>query len=39
MCLNALNPLGHDTCVELLLEQEVFHKTEGNLFSPLHCAV
>ncbi|KAG7250352.1 hypothetical protein CRUP_018052 [Coryphaenoides rupestris] len=30
---------GHDTCVELLLEQEVFHKTEGNLFSPLHCAV
>ena len=36
---NALTPPGHDTCVELLLEQEVFHKTEGNLFSPLHCAV
>jgi hypothetical protein len=32
-------PLGHDTCVEVLLEQEVFHKTEGNSFSPLHCAV
>lgn len=25
--------------VELLLEQEVFQKTEGNAFSPLHCAV
>lgn len=23
----------------MLLEQEVFHKTEGNSFSPLHCAV
>uniref|UniRef100_A0A3B5A792 Ankyrin repeat domain 28 n=1 Tax=Stegastes partitus TaxID=144197 RepID=A0A3B5A792_9TELE len=30
---------GHDTCVEVLLEQEVFHKAEGNSFSPLHCAV
>uniref|UniRef100_A0A3Q3JMF0 Uncharacterized protein n=1 Tax=Monopterus albus TaxID=43700 RepID=A0A3Q3JMF0_MONAL len=30
---------GHDTCVEVLLEQEVFHKAEGNTFSPLHCAV
>ncbi|KAK2090291.1 Serine/threonine-protein phosphatase 6 regulatory ankyrin repeat subunit A [Saguinus oedipus] len=30
---------GHETCVELLLEQEVFQKTEGNAFSPLHCAV
>ncbi|KAK6291223.1 hypothetical protein J4Q44_G00383770 [Coregonus suidteri] len=31
---------GHDTCVEVLLEQEVFQpKTEGNSFSPLHCAV
>uniref|UniRef100_A0A8C5GP31 Ankyrin repeat domain 28b n=1 Tax=Gouania willdenowi TaxID=441366 RepID=A0A8C5GP31_GOUWI len=30
---------GHDTCVEVLLEQEVFHKAEGNAFSPLHCAV
>ncbi|XP_045076160.1 serine/threonine-protein phosphatase 6 regulatory ankyrin repeat subunit A-like [Coregonus clupeaformis] len=30
---------GHDTYVEVLLEQEVFHKTEGNLFSPLNCAV
>uniref|UniRef100_A0A3Q2QPZ1 Ankyrin repeat domain 28 n=1 Tax=Fundulus heteroclitus TaxID=8078 RepID=A0A3Q2QPZ1_FUNHE len=30
---------GHDTCVEVLLEQEVFHKVEGNSFSPLHCAV
>uniref|UniRef100_A0A8B9KNL7 Ankyrin repeat domain 28 n=1 Tax=Astyanax mexicanus TaxID=7994 RepID=A0A8B9KNL7_ASTMX len=30
---------GHDTCVEALLEQEVFHKMEGNSFSPLHCAV
>uniref|UniRef100_A0A9J7Y3M3 Ankyrin repeat domain 28 n=2 Tax=Cyprinus carpio TaxID=7962 RepID=A0A9J7Y3M3_CYPCA len=30
---------GHDTCVEVLLEQELFHKTEGNTFSPLHCAV
>uniref|UniRef100_A0A671ULL1 Ankyrin repeat domain 28 n=1 Tax=Sparus aurata TaxID=8175 RepID=A0A671ULL1_SPAAU len=29
---------GHDTCVEVLLEQEVFHKAEGNSFSPLHCA-
>uniref|UniRef100_A0A7N6C4V5 Ankyrin repeat domain 28b n=1 Tax=Anabas testudineus TaxID=64144 RepID=A0A7N6C4V5_ANATE len=29
----------HDTCVEVLLEQEVFHKAEGNSFSPLHCAV
>ncbi|XP_045080800.1 serine/threonine-protein phosphatase 6 regulatory ankyrin repeat subunit A-like, partial [Coregonus clupeaformis] len=32
-------PHRHDTCVEVLLEQEVFHKTEGNSFSPLHCAV
>lgn len=31
--------LGHETCVELLLEQEVFQKIEGNAFSPLHCAV
>lgn len=31
--------LGHETCVELLLEQEVFQKMEGNAFSPLHCAV
>ncbi|NWU69425.1 ANR28 phosphatase, partial [Pterocles burchelli] len=30
---------GHDSCVELLLEQEVFQKMEGNSFSPLHCAV
>lgn len=30
---------GHDACVELLLEQEVFQKMEGNSFSPLHCAV
>ncbi|KPP75000.1 serine/threonine-protein phosphatase 6 regulatory ankyrin repeat subunit A-like [Scleropages formosus] len=30
---------GHDTCVEVLLEQEVFHKMQGNSFSPLHCAV
>ncbi|XP_072288399.1 serine/threonine-protein phosphatase 6 regulatory ankyrin repeat subunit A-like, partial [Eucyclogobius newberryi] len=30
---------GHDTCVEALLEQEVFHKAVGNAFSPLHCAV
>ncbi|MEE6465994.1 hypothetical protein FKM82_006784 [Ascaphus truei] len=30
---------GHDSCVELLLEQEVFQKMEGNTFSPLHCAV
>ncbi|OXB54970.1 hypothetical protein ASZ78_012746 [Callipepla squamata] len=30
---------GHDSCVELLLEQEVFQKIEGNSFSPLHCAV
>uniref|UniRef100_A0A8C9WXT8 Ankyrin repeat domain 28 n=1 Tax=Sander lucioperca TaxID=283035 RepID=A0A8C9WXT8_SANLU len=30
---------GHDTCVEVLLEQEVFHKAEGSSFSPLHCAV
>uniref|UniRef100_A0A3Q3M2F6 Ankyrin repeat domain 28b n=1 Tax=Mastacembelus armatus TaxID=205130 RepID=A0A3Q3M2F6_9TELE len=29
----------HDTCVEVLLEQKVFHKAEGNSFSPLHCAV
>uniref|UniRef100_A0AAZ3RH15 Serine/threonine-protein phosphatase 6 regulatory ankyrin repeat subunit A n=1 Tax=Oncorhynchus tshawytscha TaxID=74940 RepID=A0AAZ3RH15_ONCTS len=26
---------GHDTCVEVLLEQEVFHKTEGNSFKML----
>lgn len=30
---------GHDTCVEVLLEHEAFHKAEGNTFSPLHCAV
>uniref|UniRef100_A0A672TD64 Serine/threonine-protein phosphatase 6 regulatory ankyrin repeat subunit A-like n=1 Tax=Sinocyclocheilus grahami TaxID=75366 RepID=A0A672TD64_SINGR len=30
---------GHDTFVEVLLEQELFHKTDGNTFSPLHCAV
>ncbi|GAA6099008.1 serine/threonine-protein phosphatase 6 regulatory ankyrin repeat subunit A-like isoform X1 [Tachysurus ichikawai] len=30
---------GHDTCVEALLEQEAFHRMEGNSFSPLHCAV
>uniref|UniRef100_A0A3B3TKS5 Ankyrin repeat domain 28 n=2 Tax=Poecilia latipinna TaxID=48699 RepID=A0A3B3TKS5_9TELE len=30
---------GHDTCVEVLLELEIFHKAEGNTFSPLHCAV
>ncbi|XP_043546920.1 serine/threonine-protein phosphatase 6 regulatory ankyrin repeat subunit A-like, partial [Chiloscyllium plagiosum] len=30
---------GHDTCVELLLEQEVFQKLDGNSFNPLHCAV
>uniref|UniRef100_A0A8C6KED5 Ankyrin repeat domain 28 n=1 Tax=Nothobranchius furzeri TaxID=105023 RepID=A0A8C6KED5_NOTFU len=30
---------GHDTCVEVLLEQEIFQKAEGNPFSPLHCAV
>lgn len=35
----AFFPVGHDTCVEVLLEQEVFHKAEGNSFSPLHCAV
>uniref|UniRef100_A0A7N6B735 Ankyrin repeat domain 28b n=1 Tax=Anabas testudineus TaxID=64144 RepID=A0A7N6B735_ANATE len=37
--LFAVFPAGHDTCVEVLLEQEVFHKAEGNSFSPLHCAV
>lgn len=37
--VNAFFPAGHDTCVEVLLEQEVFHKAEGNSFSPLHCAV
>lgn len=36
---NAFVAAGHDTCVEVLLEQEVFHKAEGNSFSPLHCAV
>uniref|UniRef100_A0A671RXH9 Serine/threonine-protein phosphatase 6 regulatory ankyrin repeat subunit A-like n=1 Tax=Sinocyclocheilus anshuiensis TaxID=1608454 RepID=A0A671RXH9_9TELE len=30
---------GHDACVELLLEYDVFHRPEGNSFSPLHCAV
>uniref|UniRef100_A0A8C1B9J1 Ankyrin repeat domain 28b n=1 Tax=Cyprinus carpio carpio TaxID=630221 RepID=A0A8C1B9J1_CYPCA len=30
---------GHDACVELLLEHDVFQKPEGNSFSPLHCAV
>lgn len=37
--VNAFFPSGHDTCVEVLLEQEVFHKAEGSSFSPLHCAV
>lgn len=36
---NAIYFAGHDTCVEVLLEHEVFHKAEGNTFSPLHCAV
>lgn len=36
---NAIFCAGHDTCVEVLLEHEVFHKAEGNTFSPLHCAV
>lgn len=31
--------MGHETCVELLLEQDVFQKIDGNAFSPLHCAV
>lgn len=30
---------GYDACVELLLDQEVFRRTKGNPFSPLHCAV
>ncbi|KTG33482.1 hypothetical protein cypCar_00041820 [Cyprinus carpio] len=30
---------GHEACVELLLEYDVFHRPEGNSFSPLHCAV
>lgn len=30
---------GRDACVELLLEYDVFHRPEGNSFSPLHCAV
>lgn len=34
-----LKLLGHDYCVEFLLDQEVFQKMEGNSFSPLHCAV
>lgn len=37
--MDAFRPIGHDTCVEVLLEQEIFHKAEGNSFSPLHCAV
>uniref|UniRef100_A0A8C2H5X9 Uncharacterized protein n=1 Tax=Cyprinus carpio TaxID=7962 RepID=A0A8C2H5X9_CYPCA len=30
---------GHDACVELLLEHDVFQKPEGNSFSPLHFDV
>lgn len=30
---------GYDSCVEVLLDQEVFKQIKGNSFSPLHCAV
>ncbi|CAG11131.1 unnamed protein product [Tetraodon nigroviridis] len=30
---------GYDSCVEVLLDQEVFKQVKGNAFSPLHCAV
>lgn len=39
MLVDALRPAGHDMCVEVLLEKEVFNKAKGNAFSPLHCAV
>lgn len=39
LIVGAILSAGHDTCVEVLLEQEVFHKAEGSPFSPLHCAV
>lgn len=39
LLIEVVFPTGHDTCVEVLLELEIFHKAEGNAFSPLHCAV
>nr|AAO15006.1 hypothetical protein [Takifugu rubripes] len=33
------NGTGYDSCVEVLLDQEVFKQIKGNSFSPLHCAV
>ena len=31
--------IGHDSCVELLMEQDNRRKLIGNSFSPIHCAV
>ncbi|CAH2306652.1 serine threonine- phosphatase 6 regulatory ankyrin repeat subunit B isoform X1 [Pelobates cultripes] len=30
---------GNENCLEVLLEQKSFRNFQGNLFSPLHCAV
>uniref|UniRef100_W5M8C8 Ankyrin repeat domain 44 n=1 Tax=Lepisosteus oculatus TaxID=7918 RepID=W5M8C8_LEPOC len=30
---------GHESCVEVLLEQKACRRFEGNPFTPLHCAV
>jgi hypothetical protein len=37
LCL--MSDLGHESCVELLLEHESKREFVGNPFSPLHCAV
>lgn len=31
--------IGHEGCVEVLLEQRDFRHFDGNPFTPLHCAV
>lgn len=30
---------GHEECLRLLLENKLFNYQEGNLFTPLHCAL
>lgn len=30
---------GHEDCVHILLEKKLFNYQEGNLFTPLHCAL
>lgn len=30
---------GHEECLHLLLENKLFNYQEGNLFTPLHCAL